>query len=138
MPTIPAPMAAAIAAPIVVGWTTARPIGQAARHVRRGNGPGECAGKGQHECGPPIGGTVNGAGDRQRDPAAASRPDIVPGKGPTRCLAGYGTGRRAGGGRAARPMGRTGGPDRRRDSGGSMSARRGDGPGGYGACWNGA
>ena len=31
-----------------------------------------------------------------------------------------------------------GGPGRRRDSGGGMPARRGDGPGGYGACWNGA
>ena len=40
---------------------------------------------------------MNGAGDRQHDPVAASRPDIVPGKGPARCLAGYGTGRRAGG-----------------------------------------
>ena len=48
----------------------------------------------------------------------------------------------AGGVRAARPMGRTGGPGRRRDSGGGMQwlpiggmpARRGDGPGGNGAA----
>ena len=42
----------------------------------------------------------------------------------------HGSGRRAGGMRAARPMGRSGVFNRRRDSGGGMPVRRGDGPGG--------
>ena len=104
---------------------------------------------------PPIGGTVqppdraaqNGGGvapaewRMQRTPnGVLSLPGLVAGlvsawQSPGGALSGGIPPDIMRGGAGAGPPG---GPGRRRDSGGGMPARRGDGPGGYGACWDGA